>query len=355
MDHIWDSDDHVVLKSCDNPTEECDEMMNFRGHVYSKDDNSLVSKSLPFSYERIHTDREGISEFLGDTDLSKCDIYDALEGTLIRVFFYNEKWYITTNKKLDAFKSKWIDSRSFGELFHSSICQTYPDTPSSQVLEIFFSTLNRNNTYIFLLTSTIYNRIVCPASTDSTVYHVGTYKDNNSFFDSSDDIGILKPKILPFTHTNEVCDYINVNQLNIQGVIIFLSNGKQLKILNETYKEYSDIRGNDYNIMFRYLTIRNDPFKNKILRLIYFDLVYMFNHIETSILSVKQHIYNIYRSRYMFKNMVQVDPYKHGILKELHEWHLQDRHSNFITKRLVDDKISSVNTKTLYNLISSYF
>ncbi len=31
----------------------------------------------------------------------------TIEGTLIRIFYFNDKWIITTHRKLDAFKSKW--------------------------------------------------------------------------------------------------------------------------------------------------------------------------------------------------------------------------------------------------------
>ncbi len=38
------------------------------------------------------------------------------EGNIKQNFYFNDKWIITTHRKLDAFKSKWGSEKSFGDI-----------------------------------------------------------------------------------------------------------------------------------------------------------------------------------------------------------------------------------------------
>jgi hypothetical protein len=362
---VCDLDDNVTLKSCLNPTEDCEDSMNFRGFVYSNTDGSFVSKSLPFSYEKTNLDKEGIALFLKDIQIENCHIYDSLEGTILRMFCYNDTWYTTTNKKLNAFKSRWIDPRSFGDMFTEYLKSVKVSTLSEtlyNVLEDFQSTLNKDHTYIFLMTSSYNNKLVCRTDRYSEVYHVGTYKENTSVFDMNDDVGISKLKRLSFSSIDEVCDYVESTGITTQGVIMFLPiekldcdshvHVKQLKVLNQTYKEYADIRGNDYNILYRYLTIRTDYRKSQILRFLYSTLITTFDFVDTFLRNLTFYIYSVYRSRYIDKQFVIVDHYSHSILKSLHDWHCCNRQNNIVSLSIVSSKIHS-NIKSLFNVVNS--
>ena len=51
-------------------------------------------------------------------------VQDAHEGSLLRAFCVNDTWYITTHRKLDAFRSKWASRQSFGAQFVESLVST---------------------------------------------------------------------------------------------------------------------------------------------------------------------------------------------------------------------------------------
>ncbi|NDG32425.1 hypothetical protein EB118_20415, partial [bacterium] len=51
----------------------------------------------------------------------KCSFYDSYEGALIRMFYYKNKWYLSTNRKLDAYRSKWASKESFGSYFFKAL------------------------------------------------------------------------------------------------------------------------------------------------------------------------------------------------------------------------------------------
>ena len=57
----------------------------------------------------------------GLSDFENTKFYNSYEGCLIRVFNHDDKWYISTHKKLDANHSRWASRKSYGELFHESV------------------------------------------------------------------------------------------------------------------------------------------------------------------------------------------------------------------------------------------
>ena len=53
-------------------------------------------------------------------NINNLKFYKGYESTSLRLF-YCDKWYLSTYKKLNAFKSKWGSNRSFGKIFISSL------------------------------------------------------------------------------------------------------------------------------------------------------------------------------------------------------------------------------------------
>ena len=103
--NVCNNDDEFKIKSC-------------RGIVINED-NQILLKSFPYTIEYNMREHKNISENINN--INNIKFYDAYEGTLVRMFYYNEKWYITTHRKLDAFKSKWASKESFGEQFEKCI------------------------------------------------------------------------------------------------------------------------------------------------------------------------------------------------------------------------------------------
>lgn len=127
--------------------------LNIKGYVFDK--NELVFKGKPFPRTL-----KNIKE-LGN--ISKYNVYMMKEGTCIRVFYHNNKWHVTTTRKLSAFKSKWGSNESFGELFEKMILEK-----SGLKLEEFLDSLNKNLKYSFGTSK--FTRIVCPKHSDMLNY-----------------------------------------------------------------------------------------------------------------------------------------------------------------------------------------
>jgi hypothetical protein len=94
--------------SCSN--DDSVELKAYRGLVF--DHSILVASSLGFTPE-YNEESKNIEEL---KDISDYSFYKSEEGTLLRVF-YHKKWYLSTHRKLDAFKSRWGSDETFGDIF----------------------------------------------------------------------------------------------------------------------------------------------------------------------------------------------------------------------------------------------
>ncbi len=111
-------------------------------------------------------------------------ITEAIEGTLIRIFYFNDKWIITTHRKLDAFKSKWGSEKSFGDIFKEAVMIKTQDSQINDDVDVNTLCqklgLNKHRQYTFLITATDKTRFVCPSTPIPIVYlYAITEKINN--------------------------------------------------------------------------------------------------------------------------------------------------------------------------------
>ena len=160
----------------------------------------MVIKSLGYTNEYTKEDIEIVEKQL--SDLKNTKIFESHEGTLLRVYYFNNKWFVSTHRKLDANKSKWSCKDSFGILFRRAVNNNKnlrDKFEGGDIYDQFLDSLNKDYKYLFLLTNNSENRIVCNANHDCQLYHIGVYNKENIF--SLDlDINFEKPKELYFNN-----------------------------------------------------------------------------------------------------------------------------------------------------------
>ena len=81
--------------------------------------NEIILNGLPFIETYLSNDVEKISLLLNNLSSFRCFL--SYEGITLRVFYSKNKWLVTTNKKLNAFRSKWSSKDSYGNMFKNSI------------------------------------------------------------------------------------------------------------------------------------------------------------------------------------------------------------------------------------------
>lgn len=351
------TDDDGVLqiysyKYCNNQSEEL--LKKSRGLVFNGE-NQLF-KSLGFTPEYNESDMTTLSGL----PIENYKFYKSEEGTLIRVF-YHDKWYISTNRKLDAFKSRWGSSLSFGDVFKNSI-STFLGIQDN-VIENFTSQLNKEKVYFFLIRNTRENRIVCKSPEDTqspNFYYVGNIGlGENGAYTSEVDITTSKfpsQRELEFFNWDSVFKYVSeVDPFLSQGLIVFDSQGNQFKILNTKYQLYSQVRANEPNLNLRYLQLRSNASLTNTLFEIYPEHKTQFLNYEFYINMIAKEIHNAYISRFVGKKYVVVSKEAYQIVKECHAWHISDRQNNKVTfSRVMDVLTSERFVSILYILLKNF-
>jgi hypothetical protein len=131
------------------------------------------------------------------------------------MFYFAGKWYLSTNRKLDAFRSKWASKESFGSFFKKALEYEFENNErlrssvdynpeKDDAIERFQSVLDTSKQYMFLLLNNNENRIVCSVQEKPTIFHVGTFVNFELKMD--EDVYLSYPKKHDFIDIDELFD-----------------------------------------------------------------------------------------------------------------------------------------------------
>jgi hypothetical protein len=345
-DDIEKTDDNGTLqiysyKSCTNSSS--DKLKSCRGLIFNKE--ILVAGSLGYTLEY---NEETILNVPGFSDESICtySIFPSEEGTLLRVYFFNDKWFISTHRKIDAFKSHWGSGDSFGEIFLNCIGRS---------MDEFTSTLDKFNVYFFLIRNTKDNRLVSYPPSVPTVYHIGTLLHNETFTTTLS-IDVPKQQEMAFTSIKEICEFVKTcDPLKTQGIILFSNNGsgKNIKIVTSRYQNYNRIRNNEPNLTFRFIQLWKDrqlPIFTTFLEL-YPEFQEKISVIESFSINIATYLQNMYFKKFVKKEKLVFQKDEWNILKNVHAWYWTERQTRKVTfdvmyKMMLEDS----NIRSFYQL-----
>ena len=359
---MTDSDEEAGLQlfcyvNC-NPSDESI-LKQCRGVVFNNQE--VVMRAFPYTLEYGHKDTDNIISNISPI-LQNCRVFDSYEGTLIRMFYFNGKWYTCTHRKLNAFRSKWASKESFGTAFKKALDSevknnddlraSLPDGDEC-LLDRFQTTLDPCNQYMFLVLHNEENRIVCDCPERPTLFHVGTFVDGE--LSMNENINIRRPKEHFFDNVDDMIIYIKkINILKMQGVIIFAPNNNQFKILNEEYLEFFKARGNEPSIKYRYLQVRMNSRLTDTLYYLYPTMTSKFEEYEEVIYSIAQSIYKSYVERYIKKKWITVPVEEYNIMRICHAYHEQNRKQNRISLKKVIEVLNYQSPTIINKIIRKY-
>lgn len=336
-------------------------IMECRGIVFDKD--TLISKCFPYTVEYTEQDDPEIKTL--NLDLNSCQFYTSYEGCTIKMFNYNDKWYVSTNRKLNCFLSKWASKVSFGDFFVDALTYQFENNERlrenvkfekgvDNPIDVFTTAvLDKNKQYVFLLLNNSENRIVCDSPEAPTIFHVGTFSNNDGNFVLSmdEDIYIPYPERHSFSTLEQIYDHVyKTDYQKTQGIVVFAPNNKQYKILNLEYRQLYDARGNEPSINYRYLQVRMDVDKNKMIRYLYPTFISNFEEYENYLYDTAKLIYRSYVDRFINKKNVTLPKEEYRIMSAAHTWYLSNRDENKISLLKVID-IMNEQQPTLLNSI----
>ena len=322
------AEDENIIKQC-------------RGVVFNNE--NVVMQAFPYTIEIPHSEIDEIEKNIAPI-FENCSVFDAYEGTLIRVFNFAGKWFTSTHRKLNAFRSKWSSKESFGTTFKRALefeVENNQELKSALpqngecLIERFQTILDTKKQYMFLILHNEENRIVCDAPSNPTLYHVGTFVDSELVM--TEDIFIPQPKKHNFTSLNELVNYVkNINIRDMQGVIIFAPNNKQYKIIHQEYIKFFNTRGNEPSVKYRYLQVRMDSLMCNNLYHLYPKFTSDFEEYENILYAIAQIIYTSYVDRYIKKQWVTVEIEEFNVMRKCHSIYEADRKSRITLNKVIE-------------------
>ena len=353
---ITDNNDNLTVFcytecSSDSP----DDVKRCRGVVF--DGDTLVMNSFPYSDELPLNETE-IDEKI---EVSSCSFFKAHEGTLLRVFNHDSKWYTSTHRKLLSSKSKWASKVSFGKYFDTGLKEIFTRLNKTEFLtedgtQKFLETLCPHMQYMFLVKSQDDNVIVSPSSYPPVLL-VGTFINHQLTLDETIP-NFPRPEPLSITTSKDLVDLITTmhekEDKTTQGVIVFAPNNTQYKLINPTYKTWSDIRGNEPSIKFRYLQLlTRDDYEVSIPRLkaLYPHYESKFEDYDVLLHQIGVNIYESYINRYIHKHHVVVAQNLFTVMKMCHAWHCENRQTNRINIDRVMEFLFTQSATSLNHMI----
>ena len=284
----------------------------------------------------------------------------AMEGTMLRLYNYKGEWFLSTHKKISAFHSRWSCKFSFGELFINVLEEIFPE--KENVYEYFLSQLSKDKMYYFLLRSNYQNRIICLTSSlemKDKIIFIGSRKNSDFRLNTKGEEEILNHlsyfKYIDhtFQNFNDILHFVEekIDPFQYQGLFGYNPKTEHfIKIMNSKYKELVKVRGNNHNLRFRYLEIRNDKVLSEKLYMLYPKFTSIFDEYEKLIHKITRKIYRVYIERYIHLKYITLPKEEYIILRKCNEWFLKNK-----DKRVTIDEILNIinqeNPYYLYKMI----
>lgn len=349
---IKKEEDNMELHILNNKSEED---LDKRGCIIDKK-NNIICPSLGYISEyNIETIEEG-NEIKPD----EWKWSHAVEGTILRLYFHENEWYLSTHKKISAFQSRWSCKFSFGELFIHTLEEIFPE--KENVYKWFLNQLSKENIYYFLLRSNFQNRIICHVSSlepkDKIIY-IGLRNGTDKKLDMENQIPIFNQLSFiqnidyNFSSYQDILKYVEecIDPFQYQGILGYNPQTHRfIKVINSKYKELVKVRGNNHNLRFRYLEIRNDKIMVEKLYMLYPKFSSIFDEYEKLIHKISKKIYRVYIDRYIHNKYITLPKEEYIILRKCNEWFLKHKEYR-ISPQDVMDILNKENPYYLYKMI----
>lgn len=215
-----------------------------RGLILSYPDFNILSRSFDRFFN--FGEDQNTKEF----DVSKSIVYEKLDGTLINCYFDGNRWHFATRKM--AFAEGW---NTFGNDIYSNMCHQSLREMGINYSD-FVSTLNKDFTYIFEITSPK-NRVVKHYNETKLTHLATRNKFTGDYIDE-----VLEGFPVPKTYnldSNSIFDSLKELPAMDEGYVCALGSWR-IKIKNPSYLAISHMRENGIISEKRicYLVVQND-------------------------------------------------------------------------------------------------
>lgn len=241
--------------------------------------------------------------------------YKSTESSLIRAFFYNGFWTLSTSTRIQAEESNWTESASFYQLFEEALQHT-----CNLELDEFFQVLDTDKVYFFLLPTTGLNRIGKKATvTGEPIQLAGIYYQEELHLPETlihhpgmyGDIVTVTPLPQPtvFSTLDEFRAAVD------SAPVGYLVPDTRTRYVNGGYNSRFKLRDNRQDIHSHFIYIlKNGSEEDRST------MVEMYPELEEYFGKAVEELHSKYLMRYVKRNVTQGESYDvHRFLKRCHE------------------------------------
>lgn len=325
-----------------------------KGIIFNlKDEYVMGNFPVPEDYI-FPTDTEKFIEKEGDK--FPLTVFSAIEGTLIRVYYYNDQWNISTSSRIDAYTSFWSTRQSFGAQFEDFV-YSISGTP----LDVFLCSLDKHKKYFFLLPTIGTNRLGKPFVEDEPkrIYLVGVEEEDRSLKYGSN---LDKSEHNLWSYLEEY-SMESIDQLvqkvveQDQNVIVYFGD-RVVKCVSQSYKERCDLRNNEPNIIYRYIELLKEQdetgvHSEKLEQLIdMYPEVNFTGYVDRRLFLMSKYIHSSYIARYIKKEYVLLSKIYFHIMKRCHQEFIETREKTTLQK--VQEIIMKQEPKVILSLVRNF-
>lgn len=162
--------------------------------------------------------------YVDTIDWHSARVQEKVDGSLIKLWYYNDKWNVSTNGTIYAnmanLQNNIMNISNYYELFVSA----------SKSLN--YSLLDKDYTYMFELISPL-NRVVVPYS-ETAIVHLGA-RSNITLKEFDVDLVIRKPKSYGFTSLEECISMASELPFSQEGYVVVDRDWHRIKVKSPAY------------------------------------------------------------------------------------------------------------------------
>lgn len=311
-----------------------DLVRNCNGLIAHKSDLKIAC----YSFDKCLEVDENSNTIHSKIDLDNIRVEKTYEGSLIRVYYYNNKWHISTKKCIDASKAYWISKKSFYDLFLESLSDNFD-----------FNNLSVDNCYSFLLCHPENN--IIEKNNDYKLYHLST-RNINSLEIVDHNINIIKPFVYNYINKENIAIVFYNLDLTLDGYMLIDIHGNRQKIESNVYKKIKLLWGNTTNRVYRYLDLRKNESDLKDYAYYFTSDCILFKNIEKALIKFGKRVHAYYMSKNIKKTGEQlVYPYN-KITYSIHGQYLKNRYP--VTLTTVMYYLNQLDVKQLYHYLNIF-
>ena len=287
-----------------------------------------------------------LEKFRKIVNINDCIIEENIEGTLINLYYYNNRWNVSTKFCINADETRFRNKKTFRQSF-------------DKLVNINTLDLDVNFTYSFILVLKE-NKLVTKVKRDM-VYHIETTNnitDDKIFVD----LGIPHPRLLFLNKKEKLIQYSKIIEKLIEvdwdkkGFMLFSKDRKyRCSVINPRYEYVKNLVSNQANL--KYLCLESKYYKKNDSELLIFFPEYepMFCKITNDLYDLIDSIYKIYVDVKCLKIKEDIPKKFYKIIYNIHNLYKHEKSSgnlNFkVNKKFVKSIILDEDCPYVYSLI----